>query len=295
MIAWQGTSPKERGGITLKGKIIAAGIFTGLIIAIGLFLMVIIHDEVVWLNTSQVVDEFEDQGLVLSLNKTYIASEYSAGAVLPTIYDIADSDYNMFIYEFKDIDERDEWIKQSSYMGTSFVADHLLAPYETKNILIYLVYPADDVFDHLEEIHEMGERIDKIVLYNFNHATKYRYEGSSEHWRGDMILEFYCNNIEDGENHYTEGEAILTYEIEFLGENHQDIGPMSVEKTFKSGAVEKVESYDISLLDDDGWYRSVSNVRSSSGSNMDQYEITFTWQGQKETLVLENKGPLPFK
>ncbi len=279
----------------MKGKIIAAGIFTGLIIAIGIFLMVTIHDEVVWLNTSQVVDEFEDQGLVLSLNKTYIPIEYSAGAVLPTIYDIAGSDYNMFIYEFKDIDERDEWMKQSSFMGTSFVADHCLAPYETKNILIYLVYPADDGFDHPEQIHEMGDRIDKIVLYNFNHAKKYRYEGSSEHWQGDMILEHYCNTIEDGENYYTEGEAILTYEIEFLGENYQDIGPMSVEKTFESGAVEKVESYDSSLLDDDGWYRSVSSDQSTYQSNVEQYEITFTWQGQEETLVLENRGPLPFK
>lgn len=278
----------------MKRIIIFVGVLTGVMIAIGLFVMVTIHDEKIWLTTGQVVDEFGDQGLVLTRNATFNPVEYSANEVLPTIYDIEGSDYKMFIYEFADINQRDEWKDQDLYYGPSFDDDNWFSAFETKNIMLDLVVPINEILDHQTEIGALQDRITQIVRYNFNHAKKYRYEGSSEHWQGSMILEYYQDYLEDGENYYVEGEAIQTYEIEFLGEDYANIGPMSVEKELVDGGVETVTSDDLSLLDDDGWYRRVNKANSGFNIDKNDYEITFTWQGQKETVVLENTGIVSF-
>lgn len=277
----------------MRGRIVAAGITTGMVIAVGLFCIFIVHDQDIWLDTTGIVKEFEDQGLTLARNATMVPDNYQIGSVKPTIFDIGEDDFQLFIYEFANGNERRDLSRSELAMGNMLVDDNIVAFHESKNALIGLEYPFNDILNHEEEFATLDEKIDDIVLYNLNDTTRLVYQGSSEHWQGTMTMEYYHHYLEyDDVDLFTEGYYRMTYEIEFLGGDYQTIGPMGVAKELPSGSSERDSAH--SLLDSDGWYRSKEKGNNPLNCDRDQFEITFTWQGQEETLVLVNTGVISF-
>ncbi len=164
----------------MRGRIVTAGITTVMVIALGMFCVFIVHDQDFWLDTAGIVEEFEDQGMMLSQNATIVPDKYQIGSVKPTIFDIGQTDFHLLIYEFANGNERRELSCCELAMGSILVDDNIVVLHESKNALIGLEYPCEEALTNEEEFTELNEKIDNIVLYNFNDTTKLSCTGSSD-------------------------------------------------------------------------------------------------------------------
>jgi hypothetical protein len=247
-------------------------------------------DDSVWLTEKEIVKTFKSDGLVLVKDQEKDPSDYLLGGITPGIYKLDDYHAHMYIYIFKNLNERKEITQSSPMYGfNNKLDDSITNSYFSKNALIVLEAPSEflnslEYSEYLEVASvykEMNDIVSESVLLDLNEGEIAVYKGESQHWTGTYTYSYYNLPLEDEDGrlqmdaYYWDGG-----QLSYNGSNPQSVGQISYESSWgSSGTCSTLDDGDLSLGGGGG--NSAKSVLPS------QVELTVNWNNQSETLVLK--------
>ncbi|NLI93184.1 MAG: hypothetical protein GX434_13670 [Peptococcaceae bacterium] len=261
------------------------------------------------LRTTDVVEAFYQHGTEITLSHDLSPAEFLIENKLPAIYEFPGSGEKLFIYEFSDMNRRNEALagiyQQGSLDSTEgfrrlqYEQENLINPIRAKNILlIYVIQYDSKVVSEIKDVASLDkftslfapnlELIKNIVLEDLNDGVKILYQGKGQAWEGKVLLEYYQYSwIDESGKIRSESWSNENFWVKYLGKDSKLIKQIVCSYHGPAGNGQGVFEYADRSLDKDGYV----NLGSSGGTGMvntnGEYFMTIGWGEKSETFTLE--------
>ncbi|RNC29801.1 MAG: hypothetical protein AWM53_00019 [Candidatus Dichloromethanomonas elyunquensis] len=261
------------------------------------------------LKTTDVVEAFYQKGTKLTLSQDLSPSDFRVGNKMPVIYNFPGSGEKLFIYEFSDINKRNNALMEIGSQGSldntegfkRLEEEHecLVNPVRAKNIiLIYVIAYDSKVVSEITDVASLDkfaglfapnlELVKKITLEDLNHSVRISYRGNGQSWDGKAVLEYYQFfwKDENGINRY-ESWSSQDFWIKYLGKDSSQIRQIACSFQGPLGNGQGVFEYSGLFLDKDGYLRLGSSGGNGVVNAVGGYTLIIDWEDKSETFTLQ--------
>ncbi len=222
-----------------------------------------------WYNTEDIVAEIMASGVALNYDYDLDPSEYRIGEVEPTIYDINDTEDNLFIYIFDNMVGRNTSV--SSFNET--FATSINQTLQSRNAVI------------LQTGDTAAETIFQAVTFNLNDGSTRIYEACSDNWQVVYIMEYYSNEIADESGTvYDDQYTRATYGIKYVGDLNALVDDEIVVVDIDAVNFSVHAPLEASTMKDEDYYIFGGHIEFFLDNLNKQITCKVSWNGNEESM-----------